>query len=113
MTACEIIDLYTHAKHPEKQIGIIAELCDCPKEEIVELLKLNGVLEQNKGRKELQPDSVVFQNNHKKMEIPILDRLYALLDELDKEIQQKTQRYQEVSVAIKVLSEIQEGEKNG
>lgn len=47
------------------------------------------------------------------MEIPILDRLYALLDELDKEIQQKTQKYQEVSVAIKVLSEIQEGEKNG
>lgn len=66
MTAGEIIDLYTHAKHPEKQIGIIAELCDCPKKEIVELLKLNGVLEQNKGGKELRPDSVVFQDNHKK-----------------------------------------------
>lgn len=111
MTAGEIIDLYTHAKHPEKQIGIIAELCDCPKEEIVELLKLNGVLEQNKGGKKLQPDSVVFQDNHKKMEIPILDRLYALLDELDKEIQQKTQKYQEVSVAIKVLSEIHTGRR--
>lgn len=112
MTAGEIIDLYTHAKHPEKQIGIIAELCDCPKEEIVELLKLNGVLEKNKGGKELQPDSVVFQPIQEK-EIPLLERLYELLDELDKEIQQKTQRYKEVSTAIKVLSELQEGEKNG
>lgn len=112
MTAGEIIDLYTHAKHPEKQIGIIAELCDCPKEEIVELLKLNGVLEQKNVEKELQTDSVVFQPIQEK-EIPLLERLYELLDELDKEIQQKTQRYKEVSTAIKVLSELQEGEKNG
>ena len=110
MTAGEIIDLYTHAKHPEKQIGIIAELCDCPKEEIVELLKLKGVLKNTE--KESQDKSAVFTKQNEK-EVSILDRLYALLDELDREIQQKTAKYQEVSVAIKVLSELQKGEKDG
>lgn len=114
MTAGEIIDLYTHAKNPKKQIGIIAELCDCSKEDIVKILKNHGVelpevaSNQNEDTYIPQPETIKWQSQEN-----LIIRLYLILDKLDEEIRQKTEKYKEVSTAIKVLSELQEGEKNG
>jgi lambda repressor-like predicted transcriptional regulator len=47
----EIVRAYREAQNKKTQISILAQMCDCTKQDIVELLELNGVTVTRKAPK--------------------------------------------------------------
>lgn len=74
---------YRNAKYPKRQIGILAELNCCSREEIKKIIQ-----ETEKG----SPDS------------DIINRLYNRLDLLDREIREREIEYKKIVIALEVLS---------
>lgn len=79
----EIRISYRNARYPKRQIGILAELNCCSREEIEKIVQ---------GTKEDSPDG------------DILHRLYGRLDVLDGEIREREAEYRKIVITLEVLS---------
>lgn len=79
----EIKSSYRNAKHPKKQIGILADLNCCSREEIKKIVQ---------EAEEDSPDN------------DIIYRLHNRLDILDREIREREVEYKKIVIALEVLS---------
>lgn len=82
----EIKSSYRNAKHPKRQISILADLNCCSREEIEKIVQ-----ETDKG----DPIS------------DIMNHLYRRMDQLDSEIHEREIEYKKTVIAIETLSKIQ------
>lgn len=106
MTEAEIYRDYRQAKHKSRQIGILADLNGCSKEEIEAVI--------TKYEKQNEVTAPVEAPLPKEAPPPeqaetgyVLNRLYEELDQLNVEIRRLEERYKETTIAIKVLSPLE------
>lgn len=101
MTVNEIKRIYNESKHKKRQIGILADLNCCSKEEIEKILevdeeqKLTGLEKKVSIEKDISLSSVK-------------DILFKKLDELDRLIKKSEEEYREIVVTIKVLGNMED-----
>ena len=92
MSVGEIKRSYDEARHKQRQIGILAELNNCSKDEIVKIINIEN-------RRDAPAESVPEEPTLSQ----INDKLYARLDEIENSIKALEEEYRKVSVAIEVL----------
>lgn len=86
----EIKISYRNAKQKKKQLGILADLNCCSREEIKKIVQ----------EAEDSPDN------------DIIHRLYNRLDFLDREIRERETEYKKIVIALEVLSKNRKEKKN-
>lgn len=103
MKPSEILQSYENAQYKTKQIGILAELNACSKDEITEILKEMGAeLPKRKYQKKEEPEKEPEKKEWEEPELKALPEpkeipqsiqlvLYNRLDELDAKIREYTQ----------------------
>lgn len=91
MSESEIKRRYKEAKNQKQQIGILADLNCCSKEEIESILGITK--EDNKPPGEMSRGQ-------------IMDLLFGKLDLLEKEIKKLEEEYRNISITISVLGKI-------
>ena len=110
MTEAEIYRDYRQARHKNRQIGILADLNGCSKEEI------EAVIAKYEKQNEVTAPVEVLPPEAPPPEAPppeqaetgyVLSRLYEELDQLNAEIRRMEERYKETTIAIKVLSALE------
>lgn len=100
MTDSEIYRDYRQARHKSRQIGILADLNGCSKEEIEAIItKYEKQNEVTTPVEALPPEQA--ETGY------VLSRLYEELDRLNAEIRRLEERYKETTIAIKVLSALE------
>lgn len=101
MSVGEIKRSYDEAKNKKTQIGILAELNCCTKEEIVKIIDAEN-------RRKEKP----VETNNEPHEEPRLSQinelLYARMDELEKDIKALEEEYRKISIAAEVLGNMKE-----
>lgn len=98
MTDNEIKRQYKEAKNKKQQIGILADLNCCSKEEIESILGITK--EDNKPSCDMSRGQ-------------IMDLLFGKLDSLEQEIQRLEAEYKKIHNAIEVLGTIGKEYNNG
>lgn len=93
MDKSEILYSYKSAKHKVQQIKVLSELNACSVDDII-LAIADGLRSESK---EDDPES-------EKTDINIMQKLENELDRLDEEIREREKQYQEVVVAMKIVS---------
>lgn len=105
MTEVEIYRDYRQARHKNRQIGILADLNGCGKEEIEAIItkyeKQNEVTAPVEAPLPEAPPPEQAETGY------VLSRLYEELDQLNVEIRRLEERYKETTIAIKVLSALE------
>lgn len=105
MTDSEIYRDYRQARHKSRQIGILADLNGCSKEEIEAVIakyeKQNEVTAPVEAPPPEAPPPEQAETGY------VLSRLYEELDRLNAEIRQREEQYKETTIAIKVLSALE------
>lgn len=105
MTEVEIYRDYRQAKHKSRQIGILADLNGCSKEEIEAVIakyeKQNDVTAPVETLLPETPPPEQAETGY------VLSRLYEELDRLNAEIRRLEEQYKETTIAIKVLSALE------
>lgn len=96
MSVGEIKRSYDEAKYKQRQIGILAELNGCTKEEIVKIIDAENRRKGKNGETSETPQEEPKLSQIKEM-------LYARLDELEKDIKALEEEYRKVSIAAEVL----------
>ena len=111
MTENEIYREYRQAKHRNRQIGILADLNECSTAEIEAIItkheKQNAVAAApapDEPPPAEPPESEPPENAENGYAV---SRLYEELDRLDAEIRQREEQYREITIAIKVLSQME------
>lgn len=105
MTEAEIYRDYRQAKHKNRQIGILADLNGCSKEEIEAVIaKYEKQNEVTAPVEILPPEAPPPEQAETGY---VLSRLYEELDQLNAEIRRLEERYRETTIAIKVLSALE------
>lgn len=105
MTEVEIYRDYRQAKHKSRQIGILADLNGCSKEEIEAIIvKYEKQNEVTAPVETLPPEAPPPEQAETGY---VLSRLYEELDQLNAEIRRLEERYKETTIAIKVLSALE------
>lgn len=97
MTVGEIQRNYEQAKDKEKQIGILADLNCCSREEIKNIVGVESKRREQKISEPKYPKSTELSRGE------ILERLFGRLDLLDHEIKKLEEEYRKVYNAIEVL----------
>lgn len=90
MTETEICKEYREAKNPRMQIGILADLNVCEKEDILRILIINGQDVTPAGPK--KPG----QKGDK-----VIQMIFALLDEVDQEVLAAEKKYKAIAECLK------------
>lgn len=101
MSVGDIKRSYDEAKNKKTQIGILAELNCCTKEEIVKIIDA-----ENRRKESLRETSETPREEPKLSQIK--EMLYARLDELEKDIKALEEEYRKVSIAAEVLANMKE-----
>lgn len=101
MSVREIKRSYDEAKHKQQQIGILADLNCCTKEEIVKIINA----ENRRGEKPGEVDKAPHEEPKLSQ---ITEMLYARLDELENAINTLEEEYRKVSIAAEVLGNMKE-----
>lgn len=112
MTENEIYREYWQAKHRNRQISILADLNECSTAEIEAAIakyeKRNEVAAAPAPDElppaEPMPESEPLENAKNGYAV---SRLYEELDRLDAEIRRREEQYKEITIAIKVLSQME------
>ena len=98
MTVGEIQRNYSQAKNKSQQIGILADLNCCSREDIEKIVGVEDKREKVKTQPKVQ------KRTNKEPEVnAILDSLFARLDTLEQEIKDKEEEYRKINIAIEVL----------
>lgn len=95
MTHDEIRRNYREAKNKTKQVGILAELNNCSRKEIEEIL---GLLKN--------PIEPCKTENPEFTRGEIMDMLFGKIDALDRQIKRLEEEYRNISITIEVLRKI-------
>lgn len=112
MSPGEIKREYDQAKYKNKQIGILADLNRCSKEEIKRILeieesksKLTNVepVEEKKKLDDIQPAIQEKELTYSE----IMTGLYERLDNLDEQIKRLEEEYDKVTNAIEILGKME------
>lgn len=90
MTEAEICKEYREAKNPRMQIGILADLNVCEKEDILKILILNG-----------QDVTVAGPKKPGQKGDKVLNLMFSLLDEVETEVYAAEQKYKAIVESIK------------
>lgn len=90
MTEVEICKEYREAKNPRMQIGILADLNVCEKEDILKILILNG-----------QDVTVAGPKKPGQKGDKVLSLMFSLLDEVEAEVYAAEQKYKAIVESIK------------
>lgn len=98
MTVREIQRSYNAAKNKKQQIGILADLNDCDRKTIEDILQVSSVPAEPCHVAEAIPEELTRGE--------IMDKLFARLDALDKEIKVMEEEYRNISITISVLGKI-------
>ena len=98
MSVEEIKRNYNEAKNKNRQIGILADLNCCSKEEIEKIVAVENSIEQKKAsaplvKKELSVNDAV-------------NKLYVRMEELDSKIKTLDKEYRNIVITIGVLAEL-------
>ena len=112
MTENEIYREYRQAKHRNRQIRILADLNECSTAEIEAVIakyeKQNEVapvsVPDESPPAEPMPESEPPENAER---WSMIGQLYEELDRLNAEIRQREEQYREITIAIKVLSQME------
>lgn len=105
MTDSEIYRDYRQARHKSRQIGILADLNGCSKEEIEAII--TKCEKQNKVTVPVETPLPETPPPEQAETGYVLSRLYEELDRLNAEIRQREEQYKETTIAIKVLSALE------
>ena len=87
MTNSEIRRNYAEARNKSKQVGILADLNECSRDEIEEILGIAKPV-------------------HTSDNVPILSVLFAQLDKVDEQIKALEEEYRRIKIAIDVVEGI-------
>ena len=98
MSVEEIKRNYNEAKNKNRQIGILADLNCCSKEEIEKIVAVENSIEQKKDsapivKKELSVNDAV-------------NKLYVRMEELDSKIKTLEKEYRNIVITLGVLAEL-------
>ena len=105
MTDSEIYRDYRQARHKSRQIGILADLNGCSKEEIEAIIaKYERQNEVTAPVETLLPETPPPEQAETGY---VLSRLYEELDRLNAEIHRLEERYKETTIAIRVLAALE------
>lgn len=85
MKEAEICREYKQARKPAMQIGILADLNACEKNDIIRILLLNGI--------DVTPKE---QKKPGKNKDKILEILFSILDEVEEEVKAAEQKYKKI-----------------
>lgn len=101
MSVGEIKRSYEEAKYKQKQIGILAELNACTKEDIEKIIDAENKRNEKHGE--------VIEIPSEELKIgKIMEKLYARLDEIEKDIKSLEGEYKKVCIAVDVLGTMKE-----
>lgn len=96
MTHEEIQRNYREAKNKNRQIGILAELNDCSRSEIEDIL---GIDEKPAELYRVEMPAELTRGE-------IMDMLFSKMDALEQEIKKLEEEYRNISITIEVLGKI-------
>ncbi len=105
MSVGEIKRSYDEAKHKQRQIGILAELNNCTKEDIIKIINI-----ENKSNNTV-PESVKVVSEELTLS-QINNMLYARLDEIEGDIKKLEEEYRKIFIAVEVLGNMKEVRQN-
>lgn len=105
MSIREIKRSYDEAKHKQRQIGILAELNNCTKEDIIKIINI-----ENKSNNTV-PESVKVVSEELTLS-QINNMLYARLDEIEGDIKKLEEKYRKIFIAVEVLGNMKEVRQN-
>ncbi len=100
MSVTEIKKNYNEAKNKKRQIGILADLNCCSKEEIEKIVAVQNSIEQKLEKTYGSPVEKELSVND------VRNQLYARMDELDLQIKTLEKEYRNIVITIGVLAEI-------
>lgn len=98
MSVTEIKKNYNEAKNKKRQIGILADLNCCSKEEIEKIVAVENFIEQKKDSAPLVKKELSVND--------VRNQLYARMDELDLQIKTLEKEYRNIVITLGVLAEI-------
>ena len=101
MSVGEIKRSYEEAKCKQKQIGILAELNACTKEDIEKIIDADNKRNEKHGE-------VIEIPSEEVKTVTIMEKLYARLDELERDIKLLEGEYKKVCIAVDVLGNMKE-----
>lgn len=108
MSVREIKRSYEEAKNKKRQIGILADLNCCSKEEIEKIISVENSIEQKKEKTSVSPVEKELSVND------VRNQLYARMDELDLQIKTLEKEYRNIVITLGVLAGIKaEGRVRG
>ena len=100
MTNEEICREYRQAKRPKRQIGILADLNEVPRRDIVKILMAAGeIKEAPKTAKILMPEPILTEEKPEqknKIPDPVCKALFLRLDELEAQIRELENEYKSI-----------------
>lgn len=96
MVASEICKKYNESNNKREMIKVLADMESCTKEDIIELLEINGceVVRETRGRKAKAKEDVVPE---KKIPVAVANFCYARLEEIESAIRDLENEYKEIS----------------
>lgn len=108
MTREEILRNFKESKNKYKQIGILASLNACSKEEIMDIIVQQVPLTASEAPQECAEHSKTEQNS-----MSVTDWLCAKIDEVDGQIKTLEERYRKYTVALEVAGEYEKAGGGG
>ena len=100
MSVTEIKKNYNEAKNKNRQIGILADLNCCSKEEIEKIVAVENAIEQ-------KVEKIVIASIGKDLSLnDVRNKLYVRMDELDSQIKLLEKEYRKIVITLEVLAEM-------
>ncbi len=100
MSVTEIKKNYNEAKNKKRQIGILADLNCCSKEEIEKIVAVESAIKQKKEKTYVSPVEKELSVND------VRNQLYSRMDELDLQIKTLEKEYRKIVITLEVLAEM-------
>lgn len=102
MSVSEIKRNYNEAKNKNRQIGILADLNCCSKEEIKKIVAVENSREQKKEKAPVSPVEKELSVND------VVNKLYVRMEELDSQIKLLEKEYRNIVITLGVLAELKQ-----
>ena len=102
MSVEEIKRNYNEAKNKNRQIGILADLNCCSKEEIEKIVAVEDAIEQKVEKTSVSPVEKELSVND------VRNQLYERMDELDLQIKTLEKEYRNIVITLGVLAELKQ-----